>query len=51
MAKECSNSSCTKESCEGCPSKEGGGIQVKGHRLYPTSEEAETAIKKPKRAF
>ena len=27
MAKECSNSSCTKESCEGCPSKEGGGIQ------------------------
>lgn len=31
--------------------KEGGGIQVKGHRLYPTKEEAEQAIKTPKRAF
>ena len=25
MAKECSNSSCSKESCEGCPSKAGQG--------------------------
>ena len=34
MAKECSNSSCTKESCEGCPSKEGGGIQKEMLNIY-----------------
>ncbi len=26
MAKECSNTTCDKSSCEGCPSREGGGI-------------------------
>lgn len=26
MAKECSNTECTKESCEGCPSKNGGPV-------------------------
>ena len=34
MAKECSNSSCTKESCEGCPSIEGGGIQKEMLNIY-----------------
>ena len=34
MAKECSNSSCTKESCEGCPSKAGGGIQKEMLNIY-----------------
>lgn len=34
MAKECGDSSCTRESCEGCPSKEGGGIQKEALNIY-----------------
>ena len=34
MAKECSNSSCSKESCEGCPSKNGGGIPKEVLNVY-----------------
>ena len=34
MAKECANTSCTQESCEGCPSKAGGGIQKEVLNLY-----------------
>lgn len=34
MAKECTNSSCSKESCEGCPSKKGGGIQKEVLNVY-----------------
>lgn len=34
MAKECSNSSCSKESCEGCPSRQGGGIPKEVLNIY-----------------
>ena len=34
MAKECSNTSCSKESCEGCPSRQGGGIPKEVLNIY-----------------
>lgn len=34
MAKECDNSSCSKESCEGCPSRQGGGIPKEVLNIY-----------------
>ena len=34
MAKECSNSSCSRESCEGCPSRQGGGIPKEVLNIY-----------------